>query len=232
MAHTCTSGTQLIKGLVLVSTLTSSYLCHYNSPKFLTELKDATTERFASLTYSAFTLAFLLNAVFMVHTHALPDCIRIFCRIRNTCSIQNSRSTYPGASQECACVPACTYVCMHICVHAGDRLHDIRRHEQRADPQQLRHVRRPCYGSMPPCRPVYAWYNKHARTHARTHTHTHTHCRCMYVFSLSTYTSRPHAARLQRRFCSVFRLHSRASVAPFSKCSTSRCVCVCVCVCE
>ena len=81
MAHTCTSGTQLIKGLVLVSTLTSSYLCHYNSPKFLTELKDATTGRFAKLTYSAFTLAFLLNAVFMVHTRALQDYIPIFYRI-------------------------------------------------------------------------------------------------------------------------------------------------------
>ena len=30
---------QLIKGLVLVSTLTSSYLCHYNAPKFLKELR-------------------------------------------------------------------------------------------------------------------------------------------------------------------------------------------------
>lgn len=60
------AGTQLIKGLVLISTLTSSYLCHYNSPKFLTELKNATTARFQTLTYSSFGLAFILNAIFMV----------------------------------------------------------------------------------------------------------------------------------------------------------------------
>jgi len=59
-------GTSLIKSLVLISTLTSSYLCHYNSPKFLSELKDATKERFNTLTYSSFGLAFVLNAIFMV----------------------------------------------------------------------------------------------------------------------------------------------------------------------
>eukprot|EP00802_Teleaulax_amphioxeia_P009024 Tamp_09039.p1 GENE.Tamp_09039~~Tamp_09039.p1 ORF type:complete len:503 (+),score=69.24 Tamp_09039:91-1509(+) len=60
------AGTSLLKSLVLVSTLTSSYLCHYNSPKFLTELKDATVKRFEMLTYSSFSIAFALNAVFMV----------------------------------------------------------------------------------------------------------------------------------------------------------------------
>lgn len=38
-------GTSLLKSIILVSTLTSSYLCHYNSPKFLKELKDATPNR-------------------------------------------------------------------------------------------------------------------------------------------------------------------------------------------
>jgi sodium-coupled neutral amino acid transporter 11 len=38
-------GTSLLKSVILVSTLTSSYLCHYNAPKFLRELKDATTAR-------------------------------------------------------------------------------------------------------------------------------------------------------------------------------------------
>ena len=38
-------GTSLLKSLILISTLTSSYLCHYNSPKFLRELKDASPAR-------------------------------------------------------------------------------------------------------------------------------------------------------------------------------------------
>ena len=38
-------GTSLLKSVILISTLTSSYLCHYNAPKFLRELKDATVER-------------------------------------------------------------------------------------------------------------------------------------------------------------------------------------------
>lgn len=59
-------GTSLLKSVILISTLTSSYLCHYNAPKFLKELKEATTARFNTLTYTSFLGAFALNAVFMV----------------------------------------------------------------------------------------------------------------------------------------------------------------------
>mmetsp|Transcript_3314 Transcript_3314/g.7989 ORF Transcript_3314/g.7989 Transcript_3314/m.7989 type:complete len:377 (-) Transcript_3314:1791-2921(-) len=38
-------GTKLIKSLILISMLTNSYLCHYNAPKFLRELQDATRKR-------------------------------------------------------------------------------------------------------------------------------------------------------------------------------------------
>mmetsp|Transcript_10809 Transcript_10809/g.36378 ORF Transcript_10809/g.36378 Transcript_10809/m.36378 type:complete len:460 (-) Transcript_10809:1454-2833(-) len=59
-------GTKLIKSLILISMLTNSYLCHYNAPKFLRELKDATRKRFDTLTYSSFFGAFLMNAIYMV----------------------------------------------------------------------------------------------------------------------------------------------------------------------
>eukprot|EP00281_Chroomonas_sp_CCMP1168_P024784 CAMPEP_0206238452 /NCGR_PEP_ID=MMETSP0047_2-20121206/14827_1 /ASSEMBLY_ACC=CAM_ASM_000192 /TAXON_ID=195065 /ORGANISM="Chroomonas mesostigmatica_cf, Strain CCMP1168" /LENGTH=515 /DNA_ID=CAMNT_0053662997 /DNA_START=70 /DNA_END=1618 /DNA_ORIENTATION=+ len=60
------AGTQAIKALILISMLTNSYLCHYNSPKFLRELKDATTKRFSQMTYTSFIGAFVMNALFMV----------------------------------------------------------------------------------------------------------------------------------------------------------------------
>ena len=39
-----------------------SYLCHYNAPKFLAELKDSTAQRFSQLVSVSFFGAFLMNA--------------------------------------------------------------------------------------------------------------------------------------------------------------------------
>lgn len=58
-------GTSAIKALILVSTLTTNYLAHYNAPKFLKELANPTIDRFNVLTYASFLGAFILSAVFM-----------------------------------------------------------------------------------------------------------------------------------------------------------------------
>mmetsp|Transcript_20269 Transcript_20269/g.47048 ORF Transcript_20269/g.47048 Transcript_20269/m.47048 type:complete len:509 (-) Transcript_20269:82-1608(-) len=59
-------GTSPIKSLILISMLTNSYLCHYNAPKFMRELKDASISRFNQMTGAAFFGAFGLNAVYMI----------------------------------------------------------------------------------------------------------------------------------------------------------------------
>lgn len=59
-------GTSPIKSLILISMLTNSYLCHYNAPKFLAELKNSTAQRFNRLVGISFFGAFLMNAAFMM----------------------------------------------------------------------------------------------------------------------------------------------------------------------
>lgn len=50
-------------GLVMVSMLTSAYVCHYNAPKFFRELKDRTLKRFNIVVFMGFGLA---TAVYIV----------------------------------------------------------------------------------------------------------------------------------------------------------------------
>jgi sodium-coupled neutral amino acid transporter 11 len=81
-----------LRAFVLLSMLSTSYVCHYNAPKFYAELKDASPSRFNRAVYSAF-LGSTVTYAFMMATGYL---------------------TFGGAAQVRACVHAC--MCGWVCV--------------------------------------------------------------------------------------------------------------------
>jgi sodium-coupled neutral amino acid transporter 11 len=54
-----------IRALVLLSMLSTNYICHYNAPKFYTELKGASMKRFRLLSILGFGFSTLVTCFMM-----------------------------------------------------------------------------------------------------------------------------------------------------------------------
>merc|ERR1719387_626350 len=52
-----------VKTLFLVAILSTSYIAHYNAPKFYRNMKDVTAERFKRVVYRAFSI---ITSIFMM----------------------------------------------------------------------------------------------------------------------------------------------------------------------
>lgn len=102
-----TSGADGWPGVVLVCTLATAFVAHYNAPRFYSELRDSSVERFQTVTFASYTVAAVLFVIvgccgfltfgqasngYILNNYSPADPLANFSKTALTCSIV---LTYP-----------------------------------------------------------------------------------------------------------------------------------------